>query len=99
MKKLCLVSISHEKSIVFRAFSSPGGGSCKHSDMFSRARDIIFDVYKVFEILKFPESIFSKGEEPIMLRFPCTKQRRPLISVCIGFLLKIALRTAFEKAV
>ena len=35
-----------------------------------------------------------------MLRFPCTKQQRPLVALCIGFLLKIALRAeiqGFEK--
>ena len=36
-----------------------------------------------------------------MLRFLCTKQQRPLVALCIGFLLKIALRAGiqgFEKS-
>ena len=35
------------------------GGLCDHSDMFSWLRDIIFEVFKKFEIFDFSESKIS----------------------------------------
>ena len=64
MKKLCFVSISHEKSIVFRAFSSPGG-RVSTLTCFPGPGTSFLKFIKFLKILKFLNRLFSKRVESI----------------------------------
>ena len=57
MKKLCFSLVCHRKVMIFGGYSSLRGrvGTPRR---FATARDIIFDVYKSFENLKFSDSFF-----------------------------------------